>query len=244
MNYTPQRPDGSIDISKALQVNVEFDLSRQLWSYLIDKGAIADPRAFIHPVPHMSFVHGAENVAFLRQAVRGDVGPSLLRGHGAYRGSEADCRMGAAGDGRPERRRTGCRNAHHHRHRRRLRLVDASAGWSSRQPARLRGPLQELRHRSCPGAGRPVARRKCGTPRAARPARSAQSSSSSAPAAVRCRCWRNPASRRARLWRLSRQRNLAALRRSGDQQASPCQGLRQGRGRLAADVRAASRYRA
>src|SRR6201997_3014137 len=67
MNYTPVRPDGSIDISKALEVNVEFDLSRQLWSYLIKKGAIADPRSFIHPVPHMSFVRGAENVAFLRK---------------------------------------------------------------------------------------------------------------------------------------------------------------------------------
>src|ERR1700722_20720513 len=57
MNYTPERPDGSIDISEALQVNVEFDLSRQFWSYLVRKGAIADPRSFIHPVPHMSFVH-------------------------------------------------------------------------------------------------------------------------------------------------------------------------------------------
>src|SRR5436309_12134628 len=58
LNYTPQRSDGSIDISKALEVNVEFDLSRQLWSYLVKKDAIADPRSFIHPVPHMSFVWG------------------------------------------------------------------------------------------------------------------------------------------------------------------------------------------
>src|SRR5271163_4187640 len=48
MNYTPQRPDGSVDISTALQVNVEFDLSRQLWAYLVRKGAIPDPGAFIH----------------------------------------------------------------------------------------------------------------------------------------------------------------------------------------------------
>jgi malate dehydrogenase (quinone) len=27
LNYTPQRSDGSIDISKALQVNTEFDIS-------------------------------------------------------------------------------------------------------------------------------------------------------------------------------------------------------------------------
>ena len=39
----------------------------RLWSYLVKAGAITDPRSFIHPVPHMSFVHGAENVAFLRK---------------------------------------------------------------------------------------------------------------------------------------------------------------------------------
>src|ERR1700739_1770883 len=67
MNYTPERPDGSVDISKALEVNVEFDLSRQFWTYLVKKGAVADPRSFIHPVPHMSFVHDTGNVAFLKK---------------------------------------------------------------------------------------------------------------------------------------------------------------------------------
>jgi len=67
LNYTPQMRDGSIDISKALQVNTEFDLSRQLWAYLVKKGAIRDPRSFIHPVPHFSFVRGAVNRAFLRK---------------------------------------------------------------------------------------------------------------------------------------------------------------------------------
>jgi malate dehydrogenase (quinone) len=66
LNYTPQRPDGSVDISRALEVNVEFDLSRQLWSYLVKKGSIAEPRAFIHPCPHMSFVWGKQNVEFLK----------------------------------------------------------------------------------------------------------------------------------------------------------------------------------
>src|ERR1700733_12149286 len=47
LNYTPQNADGSIDISKALQVNTEFDLSRQLWAYLVRKGAIKDPQSFI-----------------------------------------------------------------------------------------------------------------------------------------------------------------------------------------------------
>ncbi len=67
LNYTPQKPDGSVDISKALEVNVEFDLSRQLWTHLIRSGAIADPAAFIRSCPHMSFVVGHDDVAFLRK---------------------------------------------------------------------------------------------------------------------------------------------------------------------------------
>jgi len=82
LNYTPQRSDGSIDISKALDVNVEFDLSRQLWSYLVRQGAMADPRSFIHPVPHMSFVRGAEHVAFLKKRY------AALTAHHCYRGME------------------------------------------------------------------------------------------------------------------------------------------------------------
>jgi malate dehydrogenase (quinone) len=82
LNYTPQRADGSIDISKALEVNTEFDLSRELWSYLVSKGAIPDPRAFINPCPHMSFVWGDENVAFLRQRCK------EMSAHHCYRGME------------------------------------------------------------------------------------------------------------------------------------------------------------
>jgi malate dehydrogenase (quinone) len=82
LNYTPERSDGTIDISKALDVNVEFDLSRQFWSYLVKKGAIVDPRSFIHPVPHMSFVHGPENVAFLKKRF------AAMSAHHCYHGME------------------------------------------------------------------------------------------------------------------------------------------------------------
>jgi malate dehydrogenase (quinone) len=67
LNYTPEKSDGSIDISKALQVNTEFDLSRQLWAYLVKQGAISDPQSFIHPVPHFSLVLGQRNRDFLRK---------------------------------------------------------------------------------------------------------------------------------------------------------------------------------
>lgn len=82
LNYTPPKSDGSIDISKALEVNTEFDLSRQLWTYLVKKGAIKDPQAFIHPVPHMSFVRGADNVAFLKKRFE------ALSAHHCYHGME------------------------------------------------------------------------------------------------------------------------------------------------------------
>src|SRR5580698_5134549 len=63
LNYTPRLADGSIDISTALKVNTEFDLSRQLWSHLVTKGAIPDPRAFLEPCPHMSLVWGSAGLA-------------------------------------------------------------------------------------------------------------------------------------------------------------------------------------
>ena len=82
LNYTPERSDGSIDISKALQVNTEFDLSRQFWGYLVRKGAIKDPQSFLHPVPHMSFVRGADNRNFLRKRF------AALTSHPLYNGME------------------------------------------------------------------------------------------------------------------------------------------------------------
>jgi malate dehydrogenase (quinone) len=82
LNYTPQRADGSIDISEALRVNAEFDLSRQLWAYLVRKAAIKDPRSFLHPVPHMSFVHGVDNRNFLRKRF------AALTSHPLYYGME------------------------------------------------------------------------------------------------------------------------------------------------------------
>jgi len=67
LNYTVEQPDGSIDISKAIKVNEEFQVSRQFWSYLVNRNLIRNPRDFIAPVPHMSFVHGEQDVTFLRK---------------------------------------------------------------------------------------------------------------------------------------------------------------------------------
>ncbi|NHN84579.1 malate:quinone oxidoreductase [Acetobacter musti] len=67
LNYTTENKDGSIDISKAVNVNEQFQVSRQFWSFLVKSGEIPNPRDFITPVPHMSFVWGNANVDFLRR---------------------------------------------------------------------------------------------------------------------------------------------------------------------------------
>lgn len=67
LNYTVEKPDGTIDIRKAIQVNEEFQVSKQFWSYLVRSGLIRNPQNFIMPVPHMSFVQGEQNVNFLRK---------------------------------------------------------------------------------------------------------------------------------------------------------------------------------
>lgn len=67
LNYTVERPDGSVDISKAIKVNEHFQISRQFWSYLVKSNLIRNPRDFIMPLPHLSYVHGEQNVLFLKR---------------------------------------------------------------------------------------------------------------------------------------------------------------------------------
>ncbi|WHY95016.1 malate:quinone oxidoreductase [Neobacillus cucumis] len=67
LNYTPETPDGSIDISKAININEQFHVSRQFWSYLVNSNLIHNPQVFIRQLPHMSLVQGEENVAFLKK---------------------------------------------------------------------------------------------------------------------------------------------------------------------------------
>lgn len=81
MNYTPEK-DGKIQISKALEVNTEFDVSRQFWAYLVSKGLIKSARSFIYPVPHLSFVRGDADVAFLKKRFE------ALTAHHCYKGME------------------------------------------------------------------------------------------------------------------------------------------------------------
>ncbi|MEL1244069.1 malate:quinone oxidoreductase [Flavobacterium sp. DGU11] len=67
LNYTPELPDGSIDTSKAVKIAESFEASKQFWAHLVEKGLISNPEQFVHTIPHMSFVWGAENVEYLKK---------------------------------------------------------------------------------------------------------------------------------------------------------------------------------
>ncbi|WP_411348551.1 malate:quinone oxidoreductase [Paenibacillus sp. WLX2291] len=80
LNYTTEKPDGSIDITKAVQINEQFQLSRQFWSHLIQTGVLHHPQQFIKPIPHMSLVLGESNVSFLRKRFKALTENPLFQG--------------------------------------------------------------------------------------------------------------------------------------------------------------------
>lgn len=66
LNYTPQKADGSVDVSKAISINEQFENSKHFWAHLVEEGVITDPSVFIKRVPHMSFVRGDEDRKYLK----------------------------------------------------------------------------------------------------------------------------------------------------------------------------------
>ncbi|NLU81496.1 malate dehydrogenase (quinone) [Rhodococcus sp. HNM0569] len=66
LNYTPEKADGTVDTTKAVNVNEQFQVSRQFWSYAVEHGILTEPSEFVNPIPHVSFVHGEKNVKYLR----------------------------------------------------------------------------------------------------------------------------------------------------------------------------------
>lgn len=67
LNYMPEAADGSVEASKAVGINEQFQISRQFWSYLVAGKLVGDPKTFINPTPHMTFVWGEDNVEYLRK---------------------------------------------------------------------------------------------------------------------------------------------------------------------------------
>lgn len=66
LNYTPEKEDGSIDISKAIKIACSFEESKQFWSYLVQTDVLKSAGSFIRSIPHMSFVWD-NNVGYLKK---------------------------------------------------------------------------------------------------------------------------------------------------------------------------------
>lgn len=66
LNYTPEK-NGRIDVSKAMNINEKFQISRQFWSHQLNNGILTDPSAFINQVPHVSFAQGSIQVDYLKR---------------------------------------------------------------------------------------------------------------------------------------------------------------------------------
>lgn len=67
LNYMPQAADGSVTAEKAVAINEQFQISRQLWAHLVETGVLPSPEKFINSTPHMTFVHGTSNIDYLRK---------------------------------------------------------------------------------------------------------------------------------------------------------------------------------
>ncbi len=70
LNYTPQRENGEVDISKALHISEAFEISKQFWAHLLAEGSIETQSPFINDIDHMSFVWGEKNKQFLEARFR------------------------------------------------------------------------------------------------------------------------------------------------------------------------------
>jgi malate dehydrogenase (quinone) len=66
LNYTPEK-DGKIDITKAVEINEAFQITRQFLAWQVKTGVLKNPRSFINSTPHMSFVWGDDNIRFLKK---------------------------------------------------------------------------------------------------------------------------------------------------------------------------------
>ncbi len=80
LNYTPEDKDGKVSIAKAIEINESFQISRQFWAWQVKNGVLKNPRSFINSTPHMSFVWGDDNVAFLKKRHEALQASPLFRG--------------------------------------------------------------------------------------------------------------------------------------------------------------------
>ncbi|WP_458130057.1 malate dehydrogenase (quinone) [Pseudomonas sp. Z2-11] len=67
LNYTPMDDQGNVNISKAIEINEAFQITRQFLAWQVRNNVLKNPPSFINSTPHMSFVWGDDNIKFLRK---------------------------------------------------------------------------------------------------------------------------------------------------------------------------------
>ncbi len=80
LNYTPEKPDGTVDTKKAVNIAESFEVSKQFWSFLVNHNLVGAPESFIKSIPHISFVWGEDNVRFLKTRYDNLQKSSLFKG--------------------------------------------------------------------------------------------------------------------------------------------------------------------
>ena len=213
----PQRTDGSIDIAKAVTINEQFQLSRELWHHLAHARPAPGRRRLPSTTPHMTFVRGADNADFLRRRYE------TLREHPLFSRPGVQHRPGAdRAVGPAARRRTATPTSRSPRRApppaptsTSARLTRAMIADAVDRGARLHLESEITQaapeERTAPGRCTCHDRRWNGHVRSRR---SARSSCSSAPAAAPSRCCRAPASRRPRASAASRSAGSSSRRRT------------------------------
>ncbi len=72
VSYTPKPADGSpVKVQKVIDIFQEFEHSLQFWGHAVASGMIDNPKEFINPVQHISFVDGEDQVKFLKSRYDG-----------------------------------------------------------------------------------------------------------------------------------------------------------------------------
>lgn len=72
LSYTPIPKDGSpVKVQKVIDIFQEFEQSLQFWACAVRSGMVDGPKEFINPVQHISFVHGQDQVEFLKSRYTG-----------------------------------------------------------------------------------------------------------------------------------------------------------------------------
>ncbi|MCG8806151.1 malate dehydrogenase (quinone) [Tenacibaculum finnmarkense] len=67
LNYCPENDDKSISIEKAVKICSQYEISKQLWAYLVTEKYLENPTDFVTSVKHHSWVTGAENSDYLKR---------------------------------------------------------------------------------------------------------------------------------------------------------------------------------